>query len=215
MADTMFFKCLNILGAGMTAIVECLYGPFIIGLSILWLGETLSMLQFLGTFFIITAIFTSTSRKGRGNINTRDLIAGIVWGVGGLVCIAVAIVMIKPLLNRSPVLWASQIRLIGGTLMLFIVLLCDPRRKRILKTFYSIHSWKYTLSGSIIGTYIAMVFWIGGMKFTQASIAAALNQTSNIFIFIFAALFLKEAINFQRIIAIVLGVIGAVLVIFC
>ena len=31
-ADTLFFKCLNLIGAGMTAIVDCLYSPFIISL---------------------------------------------------------------------------------------------------------------------------------------------------------------------------------------
>ena len=32
-ADTLFFKCLNTLGAGLTAIIDCLYSPFTIGLS--------------------------------------------------------------------------------------------------------------------------------------------------------------------------------------
>lgn len=213
-ADTLFFKCLNMLGAGLTAIVECMYSPFVIGLSILWLGESLSLIQFLGAFLIIAAVFTTTSKDGRGTLSARNLFWGMFWGIAGLACIAVAIVSIKPLLDRSPILWVTQVRLIGGTLMLLLILLFDPRRKRIIRTLSSVHSWKYTLTGSIIGTYFGMLFWIGGMKFTQASTAAALNQTSNIFIFIFAAIFLKEAINKQRIIAIILGVVGAVLVIF-
>jgi len=194
--------------------VECMYSPFIIGLSILWLGESLSLIQFLGAFLIIAAVFTTMSKDGRGTLSTRNLLWGMFWGIAGLVCIAFAIVSIKPLLNRSPILWVTQVRLIGGTLILLLILLLDPRRKRIIRTFSSVHSWKYTLTGSIIGTYFGMLFWIGGMKFTQASTAAALNQMSNIFIFIFAAIFLKEAINKQRIIAIILGVLGAVLVIF-
>ncbi|MBU1707543.1 DMT family transporter, partial [bacterium] len=70
----------------------------------------------------------------------------------------------------------------------------------------------YTLSGSFMGAYLSMILWLGGMKYAQASIAAVLNQTSNIFLFIFAALLLKEPINLQRIVAILLGVAGAVLV---
>jgi drug/metabolite transporter (DMT)-like permease len=50
------------------------------------------------------------------------------------------------------------------------------------------------------------------MKFTQASTAAALNQTSSIFVFIFAALLLKEKITTARLIGIVLGVAGTFLV---
>ena len=50
------------------------------------------------------------------------------------------------------------------------------------------------------------------MKSTQASISAALNQTSNIFIFILAALFLGERITPVRLFAIILGITGAIIV---
>ncbi len=214
LADTLFFMCLNLIGASMTAIVECLYSPTIICLSMLWLGERLTLIQITGALLIISAVLTATTFKGRGNISNRNLFWGIVWGVSGIVCLAVGIIMVKRLLDRSPLLWVTEIRLFGGTIMLLIFLLFHPRRRKIAGSIYSLHSWKYTLAGSFIGTYISMIFWIGGMKFTQTSTAAALNQTSNIFIFIFAAVFLKEAINSQRIIAILLGVVGALLVTF-
>jgi len=56
--------------------------------------------------------------------------------------------------------------------------------------------------------------WLIRMKFTQTSVATALNQTSNIFIFIFAALFLHEPIRRQQTISILLGVAGSYLVTF-
>ena len=59
-----------------------------------------------------------------------------------------------------------------------------------------------------------MLLWLAGMKFTQASIAAALNQTSNIFIFVFAFLILKEPLNRLRVIAIAVGICGVLLVTF-
>ena len=67
-ADTLFFHCLNRLGASLTAIVDCFYAPFIIGLSMVWLGDTLSWLQFLGVVLIISAVLTATypSRTGSG-----------------------------------------------------------------------------------------------------------------------------------------------------
>ena len=54
----------------------------------------------------------------------------------------------------------------------------------------------------------------GGMKFTQASVASALNQTSTIFIFIFAGLFLKDPVTFKRAIGIFLAFLGSFLVSF-
>ena len=42
--DAMFFKSLNCIGAGLWSIVSCLYSPFIISLSMIWLGERLVLL---------------------------------------------------------------------------------------------------------------------------------------------------------------------------
>ena len=44
-ADTLFFVSLNALGAGLSAIVVCMYSPFIIALSMIWLGESLTLWQ--------------------------------------------------------------------------------------------------------------------------------------------------------------------------
>lgn len=214
LADTLFFFCLNLLGAGMSAIVDCLYSPFIIALSILWLGDQLSLFQIIGTCLIISAIIAATGTSGRGKIKPRDLVIGILLGASAMASMAVGIVMIKPLLNRSPLLWVTEIRLIGGLLPLFFILLIHPQKRMLVNSLFIAKQWKYTISGSFLGAYLATILWLAGMKFTQTSIAAALNQTSNIFIFIFAAAFLKERINRQRIISIILAVIGAILVTF-
>ncbi len=213
-SDTFFFMCLNRLGAGLTAIVDCFYSPFIIGLSILWLSESLTILQVMGTILIISAVLTAVERGGHSKISQRDLIKGILYGLLAMLTVAVSIVAVKPVLERSPLLWVSEIRLIGGVIMLILILLLHPQRRKILISVVSVERWGYTLSGSFVGAYVALVFWLGGMKFTQASTAAALNQTSSIFIFILAFLFLKEPITLRRTIGIILGVGGAFMVMF-
>jgi drug/metabolite transporter (DMT)-like permease len=213
-ADTLFFMSLNRLGAALSAIVDCMYSPFVISLSFLWLGETMSIWQIVGVVMIISAVLTAAQRKGKGSINRRDLTLGIALAVTAMACMAVGIVMIKPLLERSPLLWSTQIRLFGGVAILGPLILFHPARRKILSSIYSPQSWGYTLSGSFIGAYLSMVLWLAGFKYAQASTAAALNQTSNVFIFIFAALFLREAISRRRIIGIILGVAGAFLVTF-
>ncbi len=213
-SDTFFFMCLNRIGAGLTAIVDCFYSPSIIGLSILWLGESLSFWQIIGTVLIISAILTATHHQGNHSIKKRDLILGIIFGILAMVTVAISIVSVKPLLERSSLIWVSEIRLIGGVIILLLVLTFHPARRKIVSSVISIRSWGYTLSGSFVGAYIALVFWLGGMKYTQASEAAALNQTSSIFIFLLAAIFLKEAITLRRIIGIMLAVSGAFMVMF-
>ena len=58
-----------------------------------------------------------------------------------------------------------------------------------------------------------MVLWLAGMKYTQVSIAALLNQTSTVFIVIMAAIFLKEGITLRKAISVGLAVLGSILVI--
>jgi len=212
--DTFLFKSLNILGAGLTGIVICMYSPFIIILSVIWLGESLTMLQIMGAVLIISAVLIATLEKRNEQIPRSNLLRGILFGVVSSAAMAVGIVMIKPLLERSPLLWTSEIRLLGGALSLGLILLFHPARRRIIDSLISTHSWGYTITGSFTGAYLALVVWLAGMKYTQASVASALNQTGTIFIFIFAGLLLKEPINLRRTIGIILAVIGVFLVFF-
>lgn len=212
-ADTLFFKSLNYLGASLTAIIDCLYSPSIIFLAFIWLGESMSVLQLIGAILIISAILAAATKKGRGIVNKRDFIFGLIYGTLGMLTMGVGIVMIKPLLERSPLIWSTEMRMIGGLLVLIVNLILHPRRKAIIMTALDKRVWKDTLFGSILGTYVALIFWLGGMKYTQASTAAALNQTSNIFIFVFAAVFLKERLTTMKTMGIVLAMIGAYLVI--
>ena len=213
-ADTFFFMSLNILGAGLSAIVDCLYSPFVIALSMIFLSERLSLLQVLGVLMILSAVLGVTSGKWVVDVARKDLLRGTFWAAAALLLMAAGIVMAKPVLERSPLVWAMEWRLMGGIFALLVVLLVRRDRRAILATLRGTRHWGYVLGGSWFGAYAAMFLWLGGMKYTQASTAAALNQTSNIFVFIFAALLLREPITLPRTIGIVLGVAGAYLVTF-
>jgi drug/metabolite transporter (DMT)-like permease len=211
-SDTLFFMALNRLGAGLIAIVDCLYSPFVITLSVIFLSERMSAWQLVGAGMIIGAVLLVGVEKPKAGLTRRDLLLGISFGVLALAGTAVGIVIIKRLLERSPLLWVTEIRLMSSIVVLLIVLLLHPARRTISRSLLLAGGRAYTLSGSFVGGYLSMVAWLGGMKYTQASIAAALNQMSNIFVFIFAALLLREPVNSQRTIAILLAVCGALLV---
>ena len=214
LSDTLFFMSLNRIGAGLSAIVDCLYSPFIIGLSVLWLGEVLNGVQILGVFMIVSAVLVVSQKKSVKGISRKALLMGILFGALAMASLAVSIVMVIQLLKRSPLLWVTEIRLIGGIISMIAVILIFPRRRAIIGSLLSIKGWFYTVSGSFVGAYLAMLFWLTGMKYALASVAAALNQTSNILVFIFAAWLLKERITAQKLVGIVVGVSGTLLVTF-
>jgi len=212
--DTLFLKSLNLLGAGFYSIVGCLYSPSIIILSFFWLSESMTLLQIIGASLIVSAVLTAATKKGMGDISKRNLVLGILYAVLAHVISAIGIVMIKELLELSPILWVTEIRLFSGIIFLLIAVLIRKDRRDVILSLNRAKSWGYTISGSFIGAYLAMIFWLAGMKYTQASIAAALNQTANIFVFILAVILLKETINFQRVVGILLAIAGAIMVTF-
>jgi len=212
--DTLFFKGLNLLGAGLQAIIDCLYSPFVIILSMIWLGERLSFWQYTGVLLIVGAVLLATYEKSPQRITRSHLIWGTFFSVLAVIAMAVGVVIVKPLLGRLPLVWLTEIRLIGGLAFLGLVFAVHRQRKPIWNTLKVSRAWVFVISGSICGAYLSMILWLAGMKFTKASIASALNQTSNLLIFVLAAVFLREAITARRTAAIVVAVAGVFLVTF-
>jgi drug/metabolite transporter (DMT)-like permease len=212
LADTFYFIALNSVGAGVMAIVSCLYSPFIIALSMTFLGERLAFAQILGVTAIISAVILATYTKQGARSTDGNLTKGIIFGALGTFANAVGVVMIKPLLDVSPLVWISTYRIMGGIIGLVIILIFVKDRSKIISSLKNRQSWGFTVSGSFMGAYLSMFLWLAGMKFTLTSIAAALNQTSAVFIFIFAILFLSEKFSYRRSLGVVLAMIGVLLV---
>jgi drug/metabolite transporter (DMT)-like permease len=212
--DTLFFKSLNHLGASLTAVVDCLYSPFVILLSLAFLKESLSALQLAGAAAVVSAVLVASLGERDGPLSRRDLALGIIYGVLAHAAMAVGIVMVKPLLEVSPLLWVTEVRIVGGVAALALAVAFIPRRRAVLASLAAGGRWGYTIAGSLVGAYLAMVLWLAGMKFAPASVSSALNQTSNVFVFLFAALFLREPLTWRRFFALALGLAGAYFVSF-
>jgi drug/metabolite transporter (DMT)-like permease len=211
-SDTLFLHCLNLLGAGLTAIVDCLYSPFVILFSLLFIGERMSLRQASGVLFILAAVLLIAQKKENGAPARKNLVLGIAVGALAMVTMAGGIVMIKPLLTRSPVLWASFVRMGAGALAVAGFLFFHPRRREICRPLAVLSNWRAMVPASVLGAFASNFVWMAGMKLTRASVAAPLNQLTTIFIFILAAIFLREKVTRRKIAAVVLATLGAFLV---
>ena len=211
-SDTLFHMCLNRVGAGLNAIVDGLYSPSIVFFAWLILGEKLGPWQLAGMGAVLLGIFIATRHDPPPGATKRQLAFGIFWGVLSMVTLGIGIVIAKPVLNHSPVLWATAVRQIGTFLVMLPVALLLPSRKNIFSNFRPMSSWKYMIPGTVIGSFLSLIFWIAGMKYTQAGIAAILNQTSSIHIIIMATIFLKEPLTKRKIAALILALIGILMV---
>jgi len=217
LADLFFFMALNRLGAGFVAIVECLYLPSVIFFSFILLNESLSMGAIVGGLLVLTAVFVGSMKKKSAldqTVENKHLVSGILIGCVSMIFLAAGIVMIKDLLERTDIFWATLVRVVAASVSLSVLIVFHPKRNQYLKELKFSKAWLTALPASVIGNYLALLCWVAGMKYTTASRAAILNQMSSIFIFILAAVFLKERITLNKSIAILLALTGAGLTIF-
>lgn len=211
-ADTLFFYALNLIGVGLISIVDCAYSPFVLLCAWLMLSETLAPVHYVGGTLIIVGVFIASRHKPPANRTRGQLLLGMLLAIIALATMAVGVVMAKPIIQEMAVIWSTIIRLAAGMLLLALFALLGQRKRAYWAVFRPSAGWKFAVPASVLGSYLAMIFWIAGFKYTYASIAAVLNQTSVIFAIILATVFLKESFSGRKYAAVVLAVMGVLLV---
>jgi drug/metabolite transporter (DMT)-like permease len=211
-ADTLFFRSLNVVGAGLSQVAGLSYSPFVIVFTFAFLGERLTPGDLAGAGLIVLGIFLSSGHEPPGSIGRAALRRGIGLATLSFALMAAGVTLAKPVLDRSPVLWATTVRLVAGVAALAAMALVSPRWRYLWRTLRPSPSWRVSVPAAVLGAYVAMIVWIAGMKFTQASTASILNQTSVVFVLPIAAFALKERVTLRKTLSVALALAGVALV---
>lgn len=214
LADTVFFRSLDLVGVGITSIVDCLYSPFVILFAALLLSERLAPHQYLGMTMVVSAVFLSSRHAPPPNRTAGQITWGVFLGTLAIALNAFGIVIAKPVLDgrNFPLLWAASIRMVAGVAVLIGLTFLRPSRRRIWSVFRPGPIWKVSLPASFLGAYLAMILWVAGFKYAKAAVAGILNQTSVIFAMILATVILKESLTLRKVVALVVAAVGVVVV---
>lgn len=225
LADTLYFRALNELGAGRMGVIGNLYSPLVILLSFVFLGERLSAMQ-IGGFVLVTAGVVTIARSRAPGVDAGDVdpaiavreapshpLRGILLGVLSIALMAVAIVMVKRTLEAQPLLWVTLIRIAGAVGGMFAIAVLTGNLHH-LRPRGAKFDWRLLVAAAFVGQFLAMVLWLAGYKFTQASIAAILNETSSVFIVLLAWLWLKEPLGRRGAIGVTLTLGGVAMMLF-
>ena len=210
-ADTWYLQALRNLGAGRTAIVASLYSPFVVILSIVFLQESLALWQWLGFAMVLIGILVVVYQPSYRSVDSTDLVKGVLLAAGSVFLTASGVVAMKPILSNDGFFWLVSLRMLAGVLGMLIFL---QIRRQVISTYTVIikgrHSWKHIIIASIAGSYLALIFWLAGFKYADASVASVLNETANIFIVLMAWLFLKEEMTKRKVAGAGLTFLGVV-----
>ena len=216
LADTLFFHSLNLIGVGLVSIVDCLYSPMIIFFAVLLLKEDLATAHYVGTAFVLSAVFLSSRHAPPPGRTRGQLVLGILLGAVAIILMAFGIVLARPVLRFGdfPLIWATTLRLFVGTAALVLFAAVSRNRKKYWSVFRPSPIWWSSVPASILGAYFAMIFWVAGFKYADKSaVAGMLNQMSAIFAIILAAIFLKERFTMRKLIAVIVASTGVVVMV--
>lgn len=209
-ADTWYFRAINILGAGRAGIIASLLSPFVILLSALFLGERLGLWQWAGFVLVMAGILLVTWRRRRREVDSEDLRHGVLLGVGAVMLMSVGVVMVKEILERQPFLWVVELRLLGGVAAMLGLVLVRGGVSKLLAAYRAPHRWGTVLTASFLGGYVATLLWLGGYRLLPASEASIYNEAQASFIVLFAWLILGESIGARKLAGLALTVAGVI-----
>ena len=209
LADTLFHASLNRIGAGLTAIIDCLYPPLTTMFAYLLLGETLSAGDHAGMVLVVGAVVLSSQATPPAGTSRGALLFGIFLGAAGMAALSLGIVLVKPVLSDHPVIWVTGMRqFVALAVLVPAVLIYGAARRQLRRLRFSRSLVRFALPGTFLGSYLSLICWIAGMKLTAAGTAAILNQTATVYIILLARVVLKEPLTPRRLWACAIAVAG-------
>jgi drug/metabolite transporter (DMT)-like permease len=212
--DTLYLGALNAIGASRMAIAQTLYSPFVIVLSTLFLAERLGFVQFAGVALVLGGILLVNYSPGAAQVDVHAIRRGVLEAALAVFVMAAGVVMAKPLLERYDFLWIVTLRIVGGTLGLLLFMAWRSTSSSVWSSFGTVRHWPAVIAGSVLGTYVSMMLWLAGYKYTKASIAAVLNEMAAVFMLALAAVFLHDRLKPRQLAGSAAALGGVVLVVW-
>ena len=209
--DLFFLTSLRRLGAGLNAIVSTTYSPSIFLLAFLMFGEVISLQAYFGGALVITGIIIGFLEKPK-NKRREDIAWGVLYGFAAQALTAFSVLLLKPIMEIHPVVPIALVRFSTGAVLSIGFLVFAKGSSALFETFKQGLKHPPLIMGSFLGTFLSVIFWLAGYKYTLAGRAAIYNQLSTIFIIIMAAIFLKEAMTKKKWLAVCCALCGALLV---
>ena len=194
LADTLYFRALNELGAGRMGVIGNLYSPLVLVLGFVFLDERLGGAQWLGFALVAMGVLLVSRPPGEWRTHPQHTARGVLLGLLAIALMAVAIVMVKRTLETQPLLWVTLLRLVGAVAGLALLTALPAMRKRMHFVPRDV-PWHRLVLAALIGQGLSMVLWLGGYKYTSASVAAILNECASVFLVLLAALWLREPLG--------------------
>lgn len=209
-ADTLLFEGLRRIGAGRLAVVDTVYAPIVVTLSWLFLGEELDASFLVGAAAVIGGVTLASYDPGSiAREGGREVGIGTVYALLAITGTSIGVVIAKPVLASSDLVEVTFTRLVAGAVGMGIWVVARGRGAEAMVAFQPGPLWRTLLPATFVGTYLSLLFWLGGFKWADASVAAVLNQMATVYLLVFARFVLKETVQPRQAAGAIVAAAGA------
>jgi len=210
-ADGLFLESLRRVGSGISAVVSTVYTPTVFIIAYILFNETIKPQSYIGGALVLVGITISVFQYPN-TIKKKDLYIGILFGLMANILTAYSVLIIKPIMKDNSVIYVALYRFSVGLFLGILINLVKSGSQTVIQKFKQGLTNQYVIFGSLLGTYLSVIFWLAGYKYTLAGRAAIYNQLSTVFIIILARIFLKEPMTSKKVVGVSLAIFGAMIV---
>ena len=210
LGDSLFFKSLQDLGAKVQVIFFLLGQIFTMILSLLLLGELLSLEQYIGAVVLLTGIVIVIWGK---QDNHPNKVRGIVCGLLSILCFSVSAIMVKMAIAEVEVITATFYRMLFGTIFTLGFGVVGKQLPSWIKPLKDKRLLILFILNVFVITYGGFLLSMVAIKLISVSLVSVLGTTEPVFVLLFAYLINKEKITKQEVIGTMITLIGLFIII--
>ena len=219
-ADTFLFEGLRRIGAARFALVDTTYAPMIVLLSWALYGEAPTVAILGGGAAVVLGVTVASvdpqdlrprDLKFTGG---REIAIGMAYAFLAVLGTATGVLIAKPVLVHSDLIEITWTRLSSGLVAMMIWAALRGKLREATSAFRPGTDWKTLVPAAFFGSYLSLIFWLGGYKWAPAAVAAVLNQLATVYILVLARMFLNERITPRQAVGSLLAASGALWIVW-
>jgi len=220
--DFLLFQAFVVIGARISMLMMALTPPITAFVSWWWLGEVLSLMNWVGMIVTLTGISIVILKREKQGENQKKLrklttsysVKGILLAFGGAVGQGVGLVLSKKGMGDYDAIASSQIRVLTGMVGFAIIILIMGRYGRVWEAIQHRSAMKRIGLGTIFGPFLGVSFSLIAIQNTQAGIAATIMAIVPVLIIPPAIIIFHEKVNWKEILGAVIAVAGVAVFFF-
>lgn len=206
LGDLFLFKSFLILGPQLTMLIFTSSPLITLFLSIAFLKERISIINFFGIVLVLIGISIALLDKRN---EKKIIIKGFVFATLGALMQAIGLILAKKGLSSGiDTMLASFLRLLPAFMftLIFLPFIKIKNSQELISN--KLKGEIFLFSGSIIGPFLGVWFSQIAIKYANTGIAATLLSLSPIFLIPLDCFFEKEKIGFLRVLGTILAISG-------